>query len=472
MAAADLAAPVPAEPSQLHERGEFLELLRQAACVEVRLLAVPPRSPARAALSARLQAALAVNDRGRRRWQSPAEVTEAQKRTTQQRKVPAQRPTVALHSAALRAEARAQRLEEARRQADAAAYLRRQQAANRAYGELARQRARQHIPPATTARPRWQSDATHDAPEELSWQPQRWSTSSDESTAWHDDDLSSLPTDDAVESREDDVSLVDGRAYTEMDDDLPPTPAEELSSPAVEVQDAAVQHSPARSVADVSTWTDTLPSAPQASAAPVGDHTLEASPVAEHILRRMRLQRHLHARPAVNLRNQSPAAAEKQQEDESPSLVEQHTQPSPGTGEMDARALIRRLLELSAPALRDGATSLPRTALNALGASQASVLPLYEAVNEAMALRLLGCSQLSREVWLHQLAHVDVADRMEAVVKHLGDRVDRWMACASVSTEEERLEMQHAVDLEADQRIWDDAVQRHYAQILEDAAAA
>ena len=137
---------------------------------------------------------------------------------------------------------------------------------------------------------------------------------------------------------------------------------------------------------------------------------------------------------------------------------------------MDARALIRRLLELSAPALRGGATSLPRSALDALGASHASALPLFEAVNEAMALRLLGCSQLSKEVWLHQLAHVDMADRMEAVVKHLGDRVDRWMACASVSTEEERLEMQHAADLEADERIWDATVERHYAEILDPAS--
>ena len=467
---ADLAAP--AEPSQRHERSDFMELLRQAACVEARLLAAPPRSPARAALSARLQAALAVNEPGHKRWQSPAEVTEAEKRTTQQRKAPAlqKRQTVALHSAALRAEARAQRLEEARRQADAAAYLRRQQAANRAYGELARQRVRQHLPPATTARLRWQSD-THDAPEEkLTWQPQRWSTSSDESTAWHDDDLSTMPPDNAVENHEDDVPVVD--ACTEMDDDLPLQPAEELSAPAVEVHDAAVQHSPARSVADVSTWMDTLPAAAQADAAPVGYHALEASPVSEHILRRMRLQRPLHARPAVDLAEPA-AAADTQQEDESPLAHEQHTQPSPvGADGTDTRALIRRLLALSAPALRDGATSLPRSALDALGASHASVLPLFEAVNEAMALRLLGCSQLSKEVWLHQLAHVDVADRMEAVVKNLGDRVDRWMACASVSTEEERLEMQHAADLEADERIWDAAVERHYAEILEAAHAA
>ena len=148
--------------------------------------------------------------------------------------------------------------------------------------------------------------------------------------------------------------------------------------------------------------------------------------------------------------------------------AKQQAQSQPPVGTMDARALVRRLVELCAPALRDGATALPWSALDALGASRASALPLFEAVNEAMALRLLGCSQLSKDVWLHQLANVGThADRIEAVVKHLGDRVESWMACASIATEEERLEMQHAADLEADQRIWDDAVERHYQSILQ-----
>lgn len=261
---------------------EFLALVCRAASFEARLLSQQPQMPPVSALSARLQAELAVSEpprtQPRHRWQG-AEARSTSRSGSQQRTAfglqRRERQSEVDTEAQRRAVSAAQKEQHKLLQATLE-YRRRQLLANRQYGELSRQRARQCLRnQSAPSRPPWRDD---DDTERLSV----WHTApADPDSRLRSDEADRLPPSKYLPMRE---YQVETKAVMEAATQEIGTMTEgEVDPPAV--LDVAIQHSPVKGV-DAATLTDHQ-GPPSGDASPF---EAEES-TAEQVLRRMRLQR-------------------------------------------------------------------------------------------------------------------------------------------------------------------------------------
>ncbi len=287
----------------------------------------------------------------------------------------------------------------------------------------------------------------------------------------------------------------------------------ELPEEALHLAVAAEAAAALSCVQDAATWTEPpdgpAPDEPEQTRAPVAMYTLDTCLT---LMRRLRLQRrcrqHLLELPSVEApapdADEAPCDTELPEAERGaplpqPSKIDaadveevvgpeaeaaitidsatsaddvQHfaelSQPS-----FDAAAVVQFVhfcLHHAAPHFQAGGTSVPDTVLLcARPGDRETLQAVLDALNEALHLRPLGASPLSQQLWRSQLRRLHDADCFAAVHKQLTNQLLRWLACASANSSEQRLDMQHACDLEADERRWNATVERIYADLLEKA---
>ena len=90
---------------------------------------------------------------------------------------------------------------------------------------------------------------------------------------------------------------------------------------------------------------------------------------------------------------------------------------------------------------------------------------LFDTVNEAMRLHVLGATALTASLWRHHMAHLSQPASFDAVCRAVRRHTDAWLAAAHAPTEGERVHRQLLCEVDASERAWAAAVQAHAAAV-------